>query len=80
MEPINFKVDLSKTTPVKCGARTVLSSCFCEQFESFVFIRRLPALLSPTGKTEFIPVQAFRCFQCKTVKDLSDQTNDLKIN
>lgn len=74
-----INVDLSKTTAVKCDSKSLLSNCSCEIFEQVYFIRKLPALLSPTGQTEYIPMQAFRCIQCKTIKDLSDKTNDLKI-
>lgn len=60
-------IDLKHTKPMFCA------SCSCESFEQFFYLREIPAIISPTGRREVMPVPAFRCFHCKTPIDLSEK-------
>ena len=58
MEQPQMKVDISQTTPV-----------FCEECKNDTFIpafkmRKMSALLSPTGQPTMIPMQVFACTKC----------------
>ena len=57
-------IDLSKTTKMKC------EHCENTTFNQVVEIRKMSALVSPTGQTAVIPVQLFACSKCGTVVDL----------
>lgn len=46
---------------VKC------EECGCELFREAVQIKKLSALLSPTGKETFMPVPTFACVKCNHV-------------
>jgi hypothetical protein len=56
MNAIN--INLNQTQPFICA-------CGSEQFENFVFLRIIPAIISPTMRPELLPVPAFRCIKCK---------------
>jgi len=43
---------------VKCD------ECSSEEFVQAYQVRKLSALLSPTGQETFIPIQLFKCGQC----------------
>ncbi len=56
-------VDMTQTTSVKCD------ECGCEHFEQVVRMRRLSAILSPTGKEALIPMPVFACKNCGHVNE-----------
>lgn len=51
-------IDITQTTPTACD------SCGKEAFQEAVVLRKISALLSPTGKEGFVPVQVFACIAC----------------
>jgi uncharacterized Zn finger protein len=70
--------DISQTTSVEC------EKCKGTAFQDCVILRRVPALLSDTGKEGFLPLNSFSCSACGTVnqeflpKEL--RTNTIKIS
>lgn len=62
-EQQQVNVDMTQTTPVKCD------ECGCEHFEQVVRMRRLSAILSPTGKEALIPMPVFACKNCGHVNE-----------
>lgn len=70
--------DINQTTSVEC------EKCKGNAFQECVILRRVPALLSDTGKEGFLPISCFSCSQCGFVnqeflpKEL--RSNNLKIN
>lgn len=59
-KPLQQKVniDLSQSEALKCA------ECSSEQFKMRYMIRKISALLSPTGEEMLIPVQVFACGIC----------------
>ena len=55
------KVDLSKADTVKCD------DCGNYLFITAHVIKRLSAIMSPTGQEDMIPVQVYSCGNCGTV-------------
>ena len=53
-----MKVDLSQTTPEVC------EKCENETFTQVYKMRKLSALLSPSGQQSMIPIQVFACAKC----------------
>ena len=53
-----MKVDLSQTTAVTCEA------CEHDTFIPAFKMRKMSALLSPTGQPTMIPMQVFACAKC----------------
>ena len=51
-------VDFDKTTPIKC------ESCENQGFEQVLLLRKVSALVSPTGKETIVPVAVFACAKC----------------
>ena len=51
-------VDLSKTTIISC------ESCSGKTFKQTMLIRKMSAIVSPTGQEAIVPVAAFCCEQC----------------
>jgi hypothetical protein len=45
----------------------VCERCSCPFFDSVMAVKRLSALLSPTGQQMLIPQPVFRCAECKFV-------------
>lgn len=56
-------VDMTQTTEVKCD------ECRSDRFEQVVKMRRLSAILSPTGKEALIPMPVFACKNCGHVNE-----------
>ena len=54
-------IDVSKTTPVKC------EKCENQTFKQTMLLRKLSALVSPSGQETLIPVAAFACEKCGNV-------------
>ena len=53
-----MNIDFSKTEPNVCN------ECENDTFSQVFKIRKLSALLSPTGKETMIPIQVFACAKC----------------
>ena len=53
-----MNVDMSQTTAEVC------ESCENETFIQVYQMRKLSALLSPTGEPAMIPIQVFACAKC----------------
>ncbi len=62
----NVEVDINNTTEVKCA----VEGCDGTLFARAEKLRRMSALVSPTGETAVIPMAAFYCVSCKTEIDL----------
>lgn len=64
-KPLQQKVnvDLSQADTMKC------QECNSEQFEMKYLIKKLSALLSPTGDEVMIPIQVFSCANCGHIPD-----------
>ena len=58
-----MNVDFSQTSELKCD------SCEHETFTQVFYIRRLSALLSPSGEESLIPVPTFACAKCGHVNE-----------
>jgi hypothetical protein len=56
-------LDFSNTTPVKCEA------CESEVFQPAFLLRKVSALVSPTGKETVVPMQLFACAKCGHVNE-----------
>ena len=56
-----MNVDFSQTTAEVC------EECKNETFTQVYKIRKLSALLSPTGEQAMIPIQIFACAKCGNV-------------
>ena len=64
-------VDINDTEMVKCD------DCGNASFIQAFFLRRLSALMSPSGQEAMIPVQIYSCGNCGKVPDkLMPQGND----
>jgi len=66
-EEKQIPIDLSKTQPIKCSQKTMLHACGSEEFTQITYLRRLPLLLSPSGREEIIPIPAYKCVKCGTI-------------
>ena len=56
-----LQIDLSKTDTIKC------QECGNASFIQALFLKKISALMSPTGKEAIVPVQGFSCGNCGTV-------------
>ena len=54
-------VDLTHAKTLEC------EKCGCKGFKQTMMLKRLSALLSPTGQEAMIPVAAFACEQCSHI-------------
>jgi len=57
-QQLNLQVDLSQTEPIICEA------CSNQTFQQVVLMRRISALLSPTGQEALVPIPVFECASC----------------
>ena len=57
-EQLNINIDLSQTEGVKC------EECGHEVFNHGFMLRKLSAVLSPSGEEGLIPIQVFECASC----------------
>ena len=63
-----LQIDLSKTDTIKC------QECGNASFIQAFFLKKVSALMSPTGKEAIIPVQVFSCGNCGTIpQNMIDQ-------
>ena len=51
-------VDLTHATTLEC------EECKCKGFKQTLMLKKLSALVSPTGQEAIVPVAAFCCEQC----------------
>jgi len=56
-------IDLSKTTIISC------ESCGGKTFKQTMLLRKMSAIVSPTGQEALIPVAVFACEQCGHVNE-----------
>lgn len=56
-----MNVDLSNALDIAC------EQCGCKTFREVAFIKRVSALVSPTGKEAVVPVGTFACSSCNHV-------------
>ena len=45
----------------------VCEKCEGQTFEMVFMFKKLSAVLSPTGKDTMVPLQTYRCSECKTI-------------
>ena len=57
-QPPQMNIDFSQTTPEVC------EKCENDTFQQVYQMRKLSALLSPTGQESMIPIQIFACHKC----------------
>ena len=62
-EQPGLNVDFSQTTAGTCEA------CSNDTFIQVYKMRKLSALLSPTGKPTMIPIQVFACHKCGHINE-----------
>ena len=64
------QIDFSKTSQIKCEA------CEGATFKQTLLLRKMSALVSPTGQETIVPMQVFACEKCGHVnKEFSDISN-----
>ena len=63
MDPQQFNIDSSQTTPITCD------ECGHEHFTQVSLMRKLSPMLSPNGQTALIPIPVFACVKCNHVND-----------
>ena len=57
-QQMQMNIDFEQTTPVVCD------ECGHDVFTQVLKMRKVSALLSPTGQETMIPIQAFACAKC----------------
>jgi len=62
-QPPQTQVDINDTEMVKCD------DCGNASFIQAFFLRKLSALMSPTGQETIIPIEVFSCGNCGKVPD-----------
>ena len=61
------QIDFSKTTQIKCEA------CEGATFKQTLLLRKMSALVAPSGQETIVPMQVFACEKCGNVnKEFSD--------
>jgi hypothetical protein len=63
-----LNVDLSSATDVVCEL------CACRVFDAVALIKKVSALVSPTGKEGHVPIQTFACKKCGHINKEFDPT------
>ena len=61
MQQQKINIDISKADDITC------EKCENLYFTPVVMVKRLSALLSPTGKEVKFPVQVFQCTSCNAI-------------
>jgi uncharacterized Zn finger protein len=62
-ETLNVPVNLSQTQEIKCD------ECGSSAFHPAFLLRKVSALISPTGKETVIPIQVFACDSCGHINE-----------
>ena len=52
------QIDITKTTPINCD------KCEGATFKQTLLLRKLSALVSPSGQETIVPMQVFACDKC----------------
>jgi hypothetical protein len=60
---VNIPVGLEQTDAIKCD------KCESNAFSPAFLLRKVSALLSPTGKDTVIPIQVFACNSCGHINE-----------
>ena len=71
----DFNKQLETAVDVLCP------TCDNNTYEKITMLKRTSAIMSPTGKSEIIPVEGFRCTECKrilTPADVMGTANDVE--
>lgn len=63
MEQPKLNVDLSQAVDLECA------DCSNKTFTPAFVLKKISALLSPTGKETMVPVQIFECSRCHQVPE-----------
>ena len=56
-----LQIDISKTDTIVC------ENCGNASFIQAFFLKKVSALVSPTGKEAIVPMQVFSCGNCGTI-------------
>ena len=56
-----LQIDISKTDTITC------ENCGNASFIQAFFLKRISALMSPTGKEAVVPMQVFSCGNCGSI-------------
>jgi len=62
--PPKIKVDLKNAINMECEV------CQNDHFVPAFIIKKIPALLSPSGQEMIVPIQVFKCDKCHHVNEL----------
>ncbi len=62
-EQVNIGVGLEQTTELSCD------ECASTVFHPAFLLRKVSALISPTGKETIVPIQVFACDSCGHVNE-----------
>ena len=60
-EQPGLQIDLSKAETIVC------ENCGNASFIQAFFLKKVSALVSPTGKEAIVPMQVFSCGNCRTI-------------
>ena len=67
-EQPGLQIDISKTDTIVCD------ECGNASFIQAFFLKKVSALVSPTGKEAIVPIQVFSCGNCGAIpKNMIDQ-------
>lgn len=64
--PDNFNIDVSAMEDIKCE----VSDCGSKTFVPVFVIKKISALMSPTGQETLAPLQIFQCSVCGHINEL----------
>ncbi len=62
-QPVNIPVGLDQTDQIVCD------ECGSAAFHPAFLLRKVSALISPTGKETVIPIQVFACDSCGHINE-----------
>ena len=66
-----LQIDISKTDTIVC------ENCGNASFIQAFFLKKVSALVSPTGKEAIVPIQVFSCGNCGAIpKNMMDQIGE----
>ena len=63
MNPNQMNVSYDQTDPIQC------EKCEGEVFVPAFLLRKVSALVSPTGKETVLPIQLFACANCNHINE-----------
>ena len=70
-EQPGLQIDISKTDTIVCD------ECGNASFIQAFFLKKVSALVSPTGKEAIVPIQVFSCGNCGAIpKNMMDQIGE----